>query len=140
MPDGYHEHMRLLDAPLAVLAAARLSRLAITDDIGRWWLKEPIDRAMDRYAERELWAAANVGRDPAEPWWWKYRSGLDCPFCIGFWLGAAVLVTGAAATRRPGPAASAWRLGAGALALNYAAAHLGARLGDFDPDDEDTDR
>jgi len=140
MPGRYHEHMRLLDAPLAVLAAARLSRLAITDDIGRWWIHEPVDRAMDRYAERELWAAANVGQAPQEPWWWKYRSGLDCPFCIGFWLGAAVLVTGAAATRRPGPAASAWRLGAGALALNYAAAHLGARLGDFDHDDEDTDR
>ena len=140
MPDGYHEHMRLLDIPLATLAAARLSRLVITDDLGRWWIHEPFDRAMDTYAALELHRAAEDDRDPIEPWWWRYRSGLDCPFCVGFWLGAAVLVTGAAATRRPGPAATAWRLGAGALALNYAAAHLGARLGDFDHDDEDTDR
>lgn len=142
MPGRYDVLMRPLDIALATLAAARLSRFVITDEMGEWWVKQPIDRAMDAYAEREMWASANVGQTPREPWWWKYRSGLDCPFCVGFWLGAAVLTTGAAATRLPGPAAAAWRLGAGALALNYAAAHLGVRLGDFDTatDDEDDDR
>lgn len=137
MPGRYHVRMRLPDLALATLAAARLSRLVITDDIGRWWIKEPIDRAMDAYAERELWASANVGQAPREPWWWRYRSGLDCPFCVGFWLGAGVLVTGAVASRHPAPRA-VWRLAAGSLALNYTAAHLGAHLGDFDHADEET--
>lgn len=122
MRDRYHEPMRLIDTSLAVLAAARLSRLVITDDIGRWWIREPVDRAMDAYAE-----TAEI-----EPWWWKYRSGLECPFCVGFWLGGAVLV-GHAALPRP-----MWRAAAGALALNYVASHIGARLGDFDTDDEET--
>ena len=137
MPGGYHDPMRLLDPALAVLASARLSRLVITDDLGRWLIHDPIDRAMDRYAERELWAAANVGQEPREPWWWKYRSGLDCPFCIGFWLSLLVVGLGAAATRREGIGAIAWRAGTGALATNYVASHLGARLGDFDTDEED---
>lgn len=122
--------MRIVDLALAVGASARLSRLVITDDIGRWWVKEPVDRAMDAYAEREIWASANVGQDPREPWWWKYRSGLDCPFCVGFWLGAGVLASRAVLPEK------VWRFGAGALALNYVAAHLGSRLGDFDTDEE----
>ena len=122
--------MRIVDLALAVGASARLSRLVITDDIGRWWVKEPVDRAMDAYAEREIWASANVGQDPREPWWWKYRSGLDCPFCVGFWLGAGVLASRAVLPEK------VWRFGSGALALNYVAAHLGSRLGDFDTDEE----
>lgn len=113
--------MRIVDSALALGAAARLSRLVITDDIGQWWVKDPIDRAMDAYAEHA----------EHEPWWWKYRSGLECPFCVGFWLGAGVLVSRAVL---PKPL---WRLGAGALALNYVASHLGSRLGDFDTEDED---
>jgi len=122
--------MRLIDIPLTILATARLSRLVITDDLGRWHIHEPVDRAMDAYAEREMWAAANVGQAPREPWWWRYRSGLDCPFCVGFWLGAAVL---AAYPILPRPV---WRAGTAALALNYTAAHLGARLGDYDTEED----
>ena len=129
--------MRIVDLALAVGASARLSRLVITDDIGRWWVKEPVDRAMDAYAEREIWASANVGQEPQVPWWWKYRSGLDCPFCIGFWLSLLVVGLGAAATRREGIGAIAWRAGTGALATNYVASHLGSRLGDFDTEEED---
>lgn len=114
--------MRPIDISIAVLASARLSRLVVTDDLGKWWIKEPIDRAMDRYADTA----------EAEPWWWKYRSGLDCPFCVGFWLGAATLTARAVLPRK------VWLAGAGALALNYAASHIGARLGDFDTDDEET--
>lgn len=124
--------MRIVDFALAVGASARLSRLVITDDLGQWWIKQPIDDAMDRYAANERLL---YGHEALEPWWWKYRSGLDCPFCVGFWLGAGVLVTGAVAASHP-RARSLWRFGAGALALNYVAAHLGSRLGDFEEDED----
>lgn len=121
--------MRIVDLALAVGASARLSRLVITDDLGKWWIREPVDRAMDEYAAGELLEADQQGREPQEPWWWKYRSGLDCPFCVGFWLGAAVLV---AHRVLPAPV---WRFGVSALALNYVASHIGSRLGDFDEED-----
>ena len=111
---------------LPLLAAVRLTRLVVTDDLGRWWIHEPIDRAMDAYAERELWTAAHEDRDPVEPWWWKYRSGLDCPFCVGFWICVGTL---AAQRALPRPVFTAL---AAPLALNYVTAHLGSRLGDFD--------
>lgn len=136
MPDRYHEGMRLTDTALAVLATARLSRLVITDDLGQWWVQEPVDRAMEAYTVQELNAAHRERRPVHEPWWWKYRDGLECPFCVGFWLGAGTLAAGALATRHPLTRA-AWRLGAGALALNYVTAHLGVRLGDFDTEEDD---
>lgn len=131
--------MRLPDTALAVLASARLSRLVVTDDLGKWWVKDPIDYAMASYARNEVHAADREKRDAVTPGWWKYRSGLDCPWCVGFWLGAATLTVGAIASRRPGPARALWRLCAGALALNYVTAHAGIALGDFDTDDEETD-
>lgn len=134
----YHDHMRLTTSLLAVGAAARLARLVITDDLGQWWVQQPVARAMGTYATTEMVRAAEEDREPVEPWWWKYESGLQCPWCIGFWLGTGVLVTGAVADRHPTTRAL-WKLGAGALALNYVTAHLGARLGDFEDDDEESD-
>lgn len=129
--------MRLSDIALATLATARLSRLVITDKLGHWWIQEPVARAMSDYAAHEIARAAEEDRDPVEPAWWRYEQGLQCPWCVGFWLGAGVLTAGAIATRRPGIARTAWRLGAGSLALNYVTAHLGSHLGDFDTDDID---
>lgn len=131
--------MRASTVLLAAGASARLSRLVITDKIGRWWIHEPIDRAMAAYADREVAQADADERDVRVPWWWRYRDGLDCPFCVGFWLTAAVVVTGAAADRAPGRARTAWRLGAGVLAANYVVAHIGARLGDFEDQHDETD-
>ena len=122
--------MRAADVALTVLASARLSRLVIVDQIGQWWVKDPVDRAMDGYVARAE-EIEHAGGPPArEPWWWKYRSGLDCPWCVGFWLGAAVLLAHRVLPR------PLWRAAVAPLALNYAAAHLGGALGDYAGDDD----
>ena len=101
-------------AALLTLAAARLTRLVVWDEIADWWLKDPIDRAAEQWYEHE---SARLGHEPEQPWWWKYRSGLDCQWCIGFWLGAGVLALDAAAGEHP-----VWRLTRDALAMNMVVA------------------
>lgn len=96
-----------------ILASARLTRFVVADNLGRWLVKDPVDAAMDRYAEQHA----------EEPWWWKYREGLDCPFCAGFWLGLGVL-----AGEQVLGGNRAWRTITGALAMNYVVGHLVARL------------
>lgn len=123
--------MRLLDVPIAILASARLSRLVVTDDLGQWWIHDPIDYAMASYARNEVHAADREKRDVVTPWWWKYRSGLDCPWCVGFWLGGLLLLGHLLLPR------TIWRGVAGTLALNYVTAHAGIALGDFDTDDDE---
>lgn len=122
--------LALADLALLLLATLRLVRLVLTDDLGRRALGEPI--------ERFLWSRARAGRLPA----W-FPGGMTCPFCIGFWVGALVLASLAlvGGPGADGTAAVLWRYVAGALALNWIAAHVGARMGDAGyADDEDEDR
>lgn len=128
--------MRLTDLTLTVLASARLTRFVITDSMGKWWIKDPIDEAMTGYSLEATEYALRTGTAAVEPWWWKYREGLDCPFCVGFWLGSGVLAAHAATAHRP-RARKVWRFAAGAFALNYVTAHLGSALGDFDHANDD---
>lgn len=108
---------------LTLGATMRLTRLIVADDIGQWWVKEPIDRAAAKWWEHQCEVYGDY--TPPQPWWWKYRSGLDCPFCVGFWIGAGVL-----ASEQVWGESRWWRFLAGALTLNEVAAHLGAYLGD----------
>lgn len=103
-----------LDALLAYGATARLTRVITDDDIGLWWVKEPAYRAALRHVERH----GDI------PWWDKYRAGLDCPWCCGFWIGMAVLASHAAAGKT-----RTWRFAAATLTLNLVAAPLVALLG-----------
>lgn len=109
--------MKLGDTVLIVGAAMRATRLVVADSVpGQWWIKAPIDRAMERYE------AAHP--DGPEPWWWKYRAGLDCPHCVGLWLSGAVV--GSYALARLNPLSLAvWRFGAAVLATNAAAVLIG---------------
>ena len=110
-------------ALLLTLAAARLTRLVVWDEIGQWWIKDPIDRAAEQWYAEQTEALHNLSGEivregePEQPWWWKYRSGLDCPYCVGFWLGAGVLAIDAAAGEHP-----VWRLTRDALAMNMVVA------------------
>jgi hypothetical protein len=109
--------MRLSDALLTLGATMRLTRLIVTDDLGGWTVKWPAYR----WAQRV---------DPnGETWKGKAVSGLDCPFCVGTWIGFGVLGL-TAVTDPSGSLGRAWRFVMAGLALNEIAAHLGARLGD----------
>lgn len=112
----------MLDSVRVVGAAARLTRLVVVDDIGQWWIKEPVDAAMQRYADAEIERAAAQGREPRTPWWWKYRDGLECKWCAGFWVCAGTLA-GEHLTRDT-PLRPLWRFTTAALALNYLTANL----------------
>jgi hypothetical protein len=102
----------------------RLTRLVVTDDVGMWWFKWPAYR----WAQRV---------DPnGETWRGKLVTGLDCPFCVGTWIGFGVL----GLTRVLDPSGwpgRAWRFVMAGLALNEVAAHVGARLGDTAPDNDE---
>lgn len=131
---------------LAVLAAMRLTRLVIADDLGLWYVRGPaamwavrydsplplpeVDSAEEAVELREQTA-------PALGWRSKLVSGLSCPFCVGWWLGVLVLLSlwAVGGPSSTSTAAEVWRWVAGALALNYVAAHIGARLGDTDDAD-----
>lgn len=103
--------MKVLDAALALGATLRLTRLVVTDDLGRWWVKAPLyDLVFDAIPEDD-----QRNRNRAV----SYLSGLDCPFCVGYWIGVGVLAM---------PRNRAWRFVAGTLTLNYLAGHIGSRL------------
>lgn len=109
---------------LVVGATLRLTRLIIRDDLGVRLIRYPLEEVLiDRLPERRHWLA----------------DGLSCPFCVGFWIGAAVLGLSLGVAALPSPAHLAWEALLAALSLNYLTAHVGARL---DPhyDDDDMPR
>jgi len=114
---------RLTDTALIVGATMRLTRLIVTDDLGEWWVKEPIMRRLFPEGVAPMDKAKNIRR-------LGYFAGLNCPFCCGFWLGAGVLASHAVAKRLG--LLRLWRFAAGALTLNEVAAHAGIRVGDFE--------
>ena len=124
----------ITDAALNTLTAARLTRFVTTDEMGEWWIKDPVDRAMGRYVDRVHEEYDRTGEPFGEPWWWKYRSGLDCKWCVGFWLASAT--TAATTLVRGTRAEGVWRFVRVCFATNYAAA-LVQNLEAPNDDDED---
>lgn len=94
----------LLDALLVLGFAARLTRLAVIDDIA-----EPARVALVRVVPIRLldWAQGLV----------------SCPFCIGFWISAAVV-----ASWIGWGDLLLWQAVAAAFTVSYAAGHAVARL------------
>lgn len=119
--------MRLL---LVLGATMRLTRFIITDELGSWLIKAPA-RRWANYAEQvpdpQTWSETTLEEapDPDAGWRSKIVSGLDCPFCVGFWLGALVLLSYAMFGKT-----RLWQFVAGVFSLNEIAAHAGSRLGD----------
>lgn len=131
--------MKALDAALAALATARLTRLVITDDLGERFIQTPADNLVERHMrtvkvpEREVKGFRQPASSRQEyPEWVWLRDGLTCPHCIGFWLGLGVLASHPL-WARPGLPRTVVK----ALALNYVTAHAGTRLGDFSQPDDD---
>lgn len=106
-----------VDLLLLLGAVLRVTRLVVADDLGLWWIKDPLDQ----------WAHRNHGS--VTPWWHRYLGGLSCPFCVGFWIGCTALLL-LYLVGGPGHAPEWWRYLTGAFALNWVTAHLGVRAGD----------
>lgn len=120
------------------LAIARATRFVTTDKLGEWsvsgplirwaWLHEGMDRDVANFTP-DLVTNWKAGMEPLPMpnahWGWRSKlvNGLDCPFCVGFWVTAAG-VLGELALGRTG----LWRAGKAVFAMNYVTGHLGKRL------------
>lgn len=113
--------MTLTPARILVLtlATARLTRFVTTDALPDHAVLHHLhDKAAEKGFERDRRGVSRpknlVG----------YASEMiNCPFCIGFWLGGAVLVGEVALGHT-----KLWKLGIGALALNYVVGHVSSRI------------
>lgn len=133
---------------VAALATLRLTRFSTSDWLGEWTIVGPAKRWAARHEAAVLEQASQALRehgdapepgavlpsmldeyDSDNPWTWQAKlvKGLDCPFCVGFWLGALVLLAEIVAPRIP-IVRHLWRFAAGALALNYVTGHVSARI------------
>lgn len=119
---------------LTLLATLRLTRFVTSDWLGHWWIVRPARVWALRRAgylgpggedPDDVWADIDPHRDESRAI--RAVTGLDCPFCVGFWIGAGVLAVSSLSRRIPALSA-AWSLSAAALALNYVAGHISSRL------------
>src|SRR6478736_2116088 len=100
----------LVDLLLTIGLTLRLTRLVTTDNLpGQWWIYGPLYK--------------RVAMNPRRGRWAKYLEGLTCPFCVGFWIGLAVLAV-LWLVGGPGHAAEWYRWAAAAFALNYLVGHV----------------
>lgn len=131
----------------------RLTRLIVVDSIGGWFVRDVAQRWADRKEKArrtaiitvaqnveasgdeptpgaQLWLNEQLRKlDSDDPISWQARlvSGLYCPFCIGFWLGAIVLVLTVILV----PLAHVgivWVAFLALLTLNYIVGHISSRL------------
>ena len=132
---------RLAWIGVAALATARLTRFFTSDKLGEWLIvgrvkrwaarrEVPADLAADleRRFEEEVSQGRAVGSPPAR-WGWRSKlvSGLDCPHCVGMWIGLLVLIGQTIAPRIP-VVRTLWKFTIGALALNYLVGHVSSRI------------
>lgn len=126
-----------LDLLLALGLTLRTTRIITGDDIGLWWIRGPITFWAMRHDTHQTVGTFGPSETVIPGWRSKISIGLTCPFCIGFWIAGAVLLSLSLAGG-PGDAAEWWRWVAGWFTLNWLAAHVGSRLGDAGyADDED---
>lgn len=123
---------------LLPLAALRVTRLITTDTlpealfIGRLRARAALE---ERKASEAEWLVIDGIRPPYSHWaqendrtrtvWGHLIKGFDCPFCIPFWAGAALIVVTAFL---PKPLHKLWNVTLGALALNYVTGHVSKRI------------
>lgn len=122
------------------LASARLTRFVTQDQLGDWWIVRPlIDKAAREEEEeirkrtgallrhpsvkatREAHALSELQPryDSSYPYtvWARAAAGIECHYCVGFWIGLAVLA--ARPLERLPVGGALYSLVMDALALNY---------------------
>ncbi len=97
-----------LELVLIVGLAARLTRLVVVDAIA------------SRFRDWIRWIGEQIGDARGLVW---ADDLVTCPFCVGFWISAAVVASWATVGHT-----GVWRLVAAAFTLSYAAGHLVGRL------------
>lgn len=126
--------MKALTYALALLAALRATRFITSDHLGEWFIVGPLKRWAWRrgtvgYSPSEIGERVEAVPTPPHYGGWRARlvKGLDCPFCVGFWITAAAVLAAAAANRGPRRRA-AFQVLAGAFGANYVTGHISSRL------------
>ena len=125
------------------LASARLSRFVTSDSLGDWLIVRPaqkwairhegeavdsVDCVINQSGEIMETVEHSSGEvEPENGLRSKAVSGLECPFCVGFWIGAGVLAADAALPER-GVLRRLYDFGTKALAMNYVVGHVSAKL------------
>jgi len=126
-------HSSLTTWLLVPLAVARLTRLITSDKLPEMlvlgkWRKAAYAREAE-VVEKQFRTDPKSLEDyePTLPRTAgaRFMAGLDCPFCIGFWVGLIVIVISLAV---PKPLRTAWNALLGALGLNYVVGHISKRI------------
>lgn len=108
-------------------AATRLTRLITADALGEWYILRPAEAWAIRHEGTKLeYADGRPALDEDRGWRSKLVSGLSCPWCVGFWLGAAVLATDELTTGTK--LERGWGFAKDALTLNLVTATLSTHL------------
>lgn len=144
----------LADAARVLGATMKLTHVVTNSDLGQWWVKDPLDawvhghgkdedacehvdpvlpqaereerqRLLDEghdrvYVDRLFVASCKGGRMKFH----RYLVGLECPHCVGFWVGVAVAGSYVVA-RRGKRSLAAWRFVAATLSLNIVSVATG---------------
>lgn len=129
---------------LTLLATLRMTRFITSDFLGEWTIVGPAKKWAWRnearvncdhdgwYEEQDEMRAAVSTADPVPTpdasWGWRSKlvKGLDCPYCVGFWIGAAVLLVSVLPLPKPLSALRSYVLGA--FALNYVVGQVSSRV------------
>ena len=125
--------------PLVVLATLRLTRLITTDWLGEWLIVAPAKHWAVETANDEQVITSDLEEGASEIWndldWtqvtsWRLKlvKGLDCPFCVGYWIGLVILGVTAAVIFAPVWLVIAWGILLGSLALNYIVGHVSSKI------------
>lgn len=134
---------RIFPIMLVVGATLRLTRFIVSDTLGEWLIVRPAKRwgeKADIQALNEAYDLKQAGfsarsdelyektqdEEPLTPQS-KLVSGLECPFCVGFWVGLIVLIADRVLPRR-GILRTLWNVLTSALSLNYLTGHISARI------------
>lgn len=118
---------KIIRLVLVVLGTARLIRFVTEDSLGLWTVVEPVRRWANVHDQDDIEPdalAAYEEPDPYAGWRSKIASGIDCRWCVGFWIGVLVLLGEVTLGRIPGVRA-VWRFGLATLALNSVANGVG---------------
>jgi hypothetical protein len=124
------------DLLLILGGALRLTHLITHDKIGEWAVVGPARKWARPYEEAAQSVAFKRGVTPDEialietgtlsPEG-KLFSGLECPWCVGFWIGGVVIIGTLTIGRLP-IVGTLWRIALGALSLNYVVGHVSSRI------------